>query len=68
MEKSEMVEILETIARESPNQSAKVAAIRALRQLAIEEEEKREPESADFAQLDEWRERKRTKGVPGQTA
>ena len=39
MERDEMVRILEEIARETPNPTARVSAIRALRHLAEDEED-----------------------------
>ncbi|HEY6777351.1 MAG TPA: hypothetical protein VI122_12665 [Thermoleophilaceae bacterium] len=69
MEKSEMVAILEEIASDRRNASAQVSAIRLLRRFMDEEEES--PENApenEFAFLDEVPERRRTKGVPGQSA
>jgi hypothetical protein len=52
MERSEMRKILEEIARESPNPTARVSAIRALRQLKEDAEDEKSAVQEGFEELD----------------
>jgi hypothetical protein len=52
MERDEMVRILEEIARNDRNPNARVSAIRALKQLADDEEQNKPDVQAGFEELD----------------
>jgi hypothetical protein len=63
MDRDEMRQILEQIARESPNPTARVSAIRALKQLADDEEEKKPDLQPGFEELDKAKPRRNEEGV-----